>query len=263
MATASRYESTKVLVREAIRSRLVWFSLIVSLACTLGWASVSVQRKRAQALSEFEDGSRAAATQVEQSFRAPLEALYGIHALGAAWADVDQGRFERFAGKLMERYPSLAALELFDVVAGDERADFERRVSAQLGRPFSFLEPASDAPPRMVIAPARPRHVVLTRLLPYDTNLHGLDLTFDALRNRQIDEATRAARPLVTRKFRLVEDPEGVYSVAVYDALYIDNEVPASDEERVQRVRGFAIALYRLSPLRGGAARPRSGAFTR
>jgi CHASE1-domain containing sensor protein len=249
VVTAARYESTKALLREVLRSRLVWLSLAMTLAATLGWASVSVNRARETARRDFEQRSRVAAAQVEQSFRAPLEALYGIHALGGAWPDVDQGRFELFAAKLMERYPSLAALELFDVVRGEDRADFERRVSAQIGRPFSFQEPASGGPARMVVSPPRARHVVLTRLLPYRAELHGLDITFEAVRRGQIEAAARAGKPLVTGKFRLVEDPEGVYSVAVYDPLYERGEVPATSGEREQRLRGFAIALYRLSPL--------------
>src|SRR5262249_3718970 len=191
-------------------------------------------------LLEFEQRSRLAATQVEQSFRAPLEALYAIHALGTAWPDVDQRRFELFAVKLMERYPSLAALELFDVVSGAERADFERRVSAQLGRPFSFQEPAPDPPTRMIVSPAREQHVVLTRLLPYSAGLPGLDIRCEPIRRAQIEVAARTSTPLVTAKFRLVEDPTDVYSVAVYDPLYSGSEVPATSEERQRRLRGFA-----------------------
>jgi len=68
----------------------------------------------------------------------------------------------------------------------------------------------------MVTSLTATRHVVLTRLLPFHRELHGLDITFDPLRRQQIAVATVAATPLVTGKFRLVEDPEGVFSVAVY-----------------------------------------------
>lgn len=249
VTSASRYESTKALVREALRNRWVWLSLAVTLAATLGWTSISVSRARAEARHDFEQRSRAAAAQVEQSFRAPLEALHGIHALAMAWPDVDQRRFELFAGRLMERYPSLAALELFDVVSREERAVFERRISAQVGRPFSIQEPAGDAPGRMVVSPPRDRHVVLTRLVPYTKDLHGLDIMFEALRREQVEAAARAGKPLVTGKFRLVEDPEGVFSVAVYHPLYEGDAVPVSSDERSRKLRGFAIALYRLAPL--------------
>ncbi len=249
VAAASRYASTKALVREAVRSRPVWLSLIASLACCVTWATLAARRAREESWHDFEERSRIAAAQVEQSFRAPLEALYGIHALGAAWPDVDQRRFELFAQRLMERYPSLAALELFDVVRGEDRADFERHVSSQMGRPFSFQEPASSGPPRMLPSPPRPRHVVLTRLLPFHAELHGLDIMFDPLRQGQIAAAAAAGTPLVTSKFRLVEDPEGVFSVAVYAPLYADSEVPATAPERERQLRGFAIALYRLGSL--------------
>jgi len=242
-------------LRESLRSRAVWLTLALGLACTCAWAAVSARRARDLAQRAFEDRSRLAAEHVEQSFRAPLEALYGIHALGCALPDVEQRRFELFAVKLRERYPSLAALELFDVVKGEDRDEFERRMSAHIGHPFSFVEPAPSPAQGMVVAPRRERHVVLTRLLPYDAALHGLDLTFDALRRGHMAAATRAGAPLATGKFRLVEDAEGVYSVAVYDPLFVGGVVPDGVEARERQLVGFAIALYRLDPLMRAALR--------
>jgi serine/threonine-protein kinase len=249
VAPLSRYDSTKVFLRESLRNRLVWLSLAVGLGCTLAWSARAARQAHEEARLAFEERSRLAAEHVEQSFRAPLEALYGIHALATALPDVEQHRFELFAGKLMERYPSLAALELSDVVRGDERDDFERRLSTRIGRPFAFREPSSAVPHEMVVSPRRDRHVVLTRLLPYQAALHGLDLMFEPLRQEQISTASHAGAPTVTGKFRLVEDAEGVFSVAVYYALYVDGEVPTDVSARDQELRGFAIALYRLSPL--------------
>ena len=245
----SRYDTTKILLRDSLRSRGAWLGLLLGLTCTLGWATFAVQRAREQARREFEERSRSVAAHVEESFRAPLEALYGIHALGCALPDVDQHRFEQFASRLLERYPSLAALELFDVVPGVDRDDFERHVSARLGYAFSFQEPSGSPPHAMVVSPPRERHVVLTRLLPFHRELHGLDIAFDPMRRAQMAVATRAGTPMVTEKFRLVEDPEGVFSVAVYDPLYESGQVPASEQERERQLRGFAVALYRLAPL--------------
>jgi CHASE1-domain containing sensor protein len=249
IAPQSRYDRAEALLRESLRNRLVWLCFSMGLAATLLGAGASARRAHEAARQDFEERSQEAAAHVEESFRAPLEALHGIHALAGALPDVDQRRFELFASKLLERYPSLAALELFDVVRGEERADFERHVSAQAGRSFSFHEPSAEPPYQMVVSPRRETHVVLTRLLPYQASLHGLDIMFDPGRRAQVARAARAGTPLVTGKFRLVEDPEGVFSVAVYDPLYADGDVPASADERARQLRGFAIALFRLSPL--------------
>lgn len=249
----SRGDEAKSHVREGLRSRPAWLALGVGLGLTLGWAALSSERARDRAHLDFEDRSSLVASHVEASFRAPLEALYGIHALGAAWPDVDQRRFEQFAARLIERYPSLAALELFDVVKGEERADFERRISAQLGYPFGIREPSPIAAGEWVSSPPRERHVVLTRLTPFQRQLQGLDLTFEPLRRAQMAAAARAGAPIATEKFRLVEDPEGVFSVAVYSPLYRDGQVPADEGARERELRGFAVALYRLAPLMGAA----------
>jgi CHASE1-domain containing sensor protein len=230
----------------------VWLSLVTGLVATLAYSAVSVRRAREAARLEFERQSRALAAHVEQSFQAPLEALHGIHALETALPDVDQRRFEIFARRLLDRYPSLAALELFDVVPGAERAALERRLSAELGRPFSLREPTPDGR-AMMVSPGRERHIVLTRLLPYQLELHGLDIAFDPKRREQARRAALAGKPQATGKFRLVEDPEGVFAIAVYDPLYQGHVVPERAEDRERRLRGFAIALYRLGPLMSAA----------
>ncbi|RYZ03424.1 MAG: hypothetical protein EOO73_27910 [Myxococcales bacterium] len=249
----SRFDSTRAFLRESLGNRAVWLSLLLGFTGTAAWAGLAASRARDAAQRDFRERSTAAAEHVAQSFRAPLEALYGIHALGCALPDVDQRRFELFAQQLLSRYPSLAALELFDVVRGEHREDFERRVSSRLGRPFSFQEPSRSLPLRMERSPLRERHVVLTRLAPYQAQLHGLDITFDPLRREQIAAATRAGTPLVTGKFRLVEDPEGTYSVAVYHPLFTGAGVPPTEAERQRQVVGFAVALYRLAPLMSSA----------
>lgn len=245
----SRVDSTQVWWRESLRSRAVWSCVVLGCAGTIGWAGLAAQRAHDTARRDFEERSLAAAEHVRESFRAPLEALYGIHALGCALPDVDQQRFESFALQLLPRYPSLAALELFDVVPGAERADFERRASARAGRPFTIREPSNAPPFHMTPSPPRERHVVLTRLAPYQPELHGLDLNFEPARRQQVAAATRAGAPLVTGKFRLVEDPNGVYSVAVYAPLFAGGRVPATELERHRQLLGFAVALYRLAPL--------------
>lgn len=255
MAPRSRLDSSRAFLRDGLRNRLVWLAFAVGLASTAASAMLAVDRARQAAERDFQQQSQALVAHVTESFRAPLEALHGIHALNGAWPEVDQRRFELFAGKLLDRYPSLAALELFDVVEASDRAAFERRVSAQSGVAFAFREPAPAGASGMMAAKPRERHVVLTRLLPFREELYGLDLMFDPLRRGQVEAAARAATPLVTGKFRLVEDPEGVYSVAVYYPLYHGGQVPADPEQRLRAVRGFAIALYRLSPLMRAALR--------
>lgn len=245
----SRFDSTRAFLREVLSNRAVWLCVLLGGFGTILWAALAAERARDAAQRDFHERSLAAAEHVAQSFQAPLEALYGIHALGCALPDVDQRRFELFAHQLLSRYPSLAALELFDVVPGDERAEFERRVSGRIGRPFSFREPSGTAPFHMVRSPPRERHVVLTRLVPFQPELHGLDLTFEPIRRDQIAAATRAGAPLVTGKFRLVEDAEGVYSVAVYDPIFTDGVTPPTEDERRRELVGFAVALYRLAPL--------------
>src|SRR5690349_2179826 len=60
VSVASRFDSTRALLREALRARLVWLTLLLGLACTLAVAFFDARRAREAARQDFEQRSRAA-----------------------------------------------------------------------------------------------------------------------------------------------------------------------------------------------------------
>jgi hypothetical protein len=210
--------------------------LVVSALLSLGM----FLRERSLARARFQERASEVVLRVEQSVNTPLEHLHATASLMRAQPDLDLQVFRQFARPLLARHKSLAALEWAEVVQRSERAAFEQRLSAQRGHRVEIREPGSDA--SMVRSPERDFYVVITAMEPWLPELEGFDVRFEPVRQKSVDAALEAEGVRATAKFTLVEDPAGVYSIAVYQPIG-----EGSGPER--RARGTGIALYRVDPL--------------
>lgn len=214
-----------------------WLVLAVGLALTGLAALLVYRREEAQERRDFEARSRVLARSLEQSFALPLESLRAISAFRQVRTATTEEDFERFASALRKDHPSLAALEWAELVEDERRASVEAALTARLGRPFAIREPIDG---QMRPSPRRARYAPLTLLHPFLLDIEGLDVLFEPIRRASIDAALQQRKTLATAKFRLVEDPPEVFSVAVYDPVFAGDGGPAF---------GLSIALFRIDPL--------------
>ncbi len=183
---------------------------------------------------------------LEAKIALPLQALEAVVAFRRVTTP-DRASFRVFAGLLLERHPSLAALEYAEVVGRDERLAVEARLSRDVGRPTRVRHP--DAAGRMVPSPERDQYTVLTSLEPWLEDVIGLDVGFEPERAASLDHAASHGERYCSSRIRLVEDPPDVYSVVVYEPEYEGGRVPSDPIARRRAVIGYAIALFRLEPL--------------
>ena len=230
------------------RSRLLVSAVFaLGIVLTALVLAYSANARRGAQAEEFTRSARAVANHMEESLRAPLATLHAVRALRLASAQLDRAAFARFARPMMLLHPSLAALEWVERVPGAQRAAFEQRLAAELGRPAPIIEP--DGSGRMIPAPVRDEYTVLVRMEPEVESLLGLNITFEPNRIGMVRRATELASVSVSAKMRLVEDPPDVYSFAVYEAIYRGDGPTTTVSERYQRIDALAMALYRIAPL--------------
>lgn len=196
------------------------------------------------------DRARQVVQALEAKVALPLQSLEAIVAFHRA-APADRARFETFARTLLERHPSVAALEYLEVIDDAARPALEARLSAEAGAPVTVREPGPDG--RMRPSPRRERYTVLTSLAPWNADVVGLDVAFEPERRGALEAAAERGQRLCSGRITLVEDPPDVGSVAVYEPEYEGGTVPADPVQRRRAVRGYAIALFRLEPLMGQA----------
>ncbi len=195
---------------------------------------------RAEEKARFEAEAKLLARQVEQEVVPAAEIVAGVAGLFAASEDVTEEEFVAFTRSALRRHESLAALEWAPRVLASERAAFE----AGSGLAFPIREP--DGAGGMKRAPDRNEYFPLRHMAPKVDSVLGLDLAFEAGRRADIDRAIESGELTLSRRFRLVEDPEGVHSVSVYAAVFAHD-----DKARARRdaVSGLAIGLFRVAPL--------------
>ncbi|HEU4535020.1 MAG TPA: protein kinase, partial [Polyangiaceae bacterium] len=99
-----------------------------------------------------------------------------------------------------------------------------------------------------VRAEPRPEHFAVTYMVPPLPQVLGLDVAFDPLRLGPTRRAIETRDITVSERYRLVEDPEDIHSVAVYAPVEPSWRPPGADEREPPR-GGVAVALFRLRPL--------------
>lgn len=198
---------------------------------------------------------------LDRSLRVPFEAIHALPAYVGATPEIHRDGFDKFAAPALQRHPEIAALEWAPLLENADRADFERSMREREGAPsFEVREPGANG--AMVRAPERGSYIPIAFMAPFNESAMGLDLAFEAPRRKSIDDAVSAAAPTVSDRFRLVEDPEGVHSVAVLAPVFKTANVPAGRDARRAALRGLGVALFRVAPLMKTALGERLSAGT-
>ena len=220
-------------------------------ALTAGACVLAAHRSVDQQQRQFDDRAAVLAGAVARSFQTTREVVLSLPALFEASIAVEQKEFTTFVRPALRRHPSLAALEWAPLVKDEDRAAFEDAVRRDGFPTFEIREP--DASGKMVRSPRRPIYLPLAYLEPAVEAVRGLEVLFEPGRRVEIQAAIDMGTMHVSHRFRLVEDPEGVQSVAVYAPGYAPSRRQTSTAERRAALLGLGIALFRLRPLIDGA----------
>jgi CHASE1-domain containing sensor protein len=188
---------------------------------------------------------------VARSFQLTREVVLSLPALFESSIAVEPKEFTSFVNPALQRHRSLAALEWAPLVKDEDRAEFEARIRSQGHPTFEFREP--DAGGKMVRSGRRDVYLPLVYMEPSVEAVQGLELLFEPGRNVEIWAAIDQGTLHVSHRFKLVEDPEGVQSVAVYAPGYDRSRSQKNPAERRAALLGLGVALFRLQPLIDGA----------
>jgi serine/threonine-protein kinase len=228
------------------RSR-AWLIAAAGLLLTLIACAVAGQREAARNQDSFDRRAAMLTAAIARSFQMTREVVLSLPALFEASDQVEQREFSTFVRPALKRHSSLAALEWAPLVKHENRAEFEAKQRREGFPSFQIREP--DASGQMVRSGDRAQYLPLAYLEPAVEGVRGLEVLFEPVRRTEIEAAIDLGALYVSHHFRLVEDPEGVQSVAVYAPGYDPSRPLGNANERRAALKGLGIALFRLRPL--------------
>ncbi|MBL8601871.1 MAG: CHASE domain-containing protein [Myxococcales bacterium] len=186
---------------------------------------------------------------MRSTLEAPIATAESIPPFFDASTSVDRPDFTAFVTPFMRRTQGIAVIEWFPYVRGEERAAYEARARREGVANFEFREPNSLG--RMVRSPERSDYIPLFYMEPFNPEVIGLEMGYDPWRRDMLLLAARRGKSVVTDRFRLVEDPEGVWAVGVCSPIYAHDLPRNTEAERLTAWRGAAVVLFRPHELLG------------
>ncbi len=177
-----------------------------------------------------------------------LEALHSMTLVLSMLPSVGPRDFQAIVAGVLDHRPGIQALSWNPVVDRAGRAAFER------GRGGIPGFPITERDPRGGLRPAAPRaeYVPALYIEPVADNERalGFDVKSELIRREALETARDTGEVTATRRIRLVvQTGETQHAVLLFSPVYSAGNVPASPEERRQRLRGYATAALRMDQL--------------
>jgi signal transduction histidine kinase/DNA-binding NarL/FixJ family response regulator len=176
-----------------------------------------------------------------------MEVLHAIAALYQTRGEVSREEFGKFVSSALARQPELQALAWDPRVPGVEREAWEKRAHDEGFPNFHFTEEKDES--TLVPAETREEHfpVFYLETLQRNEAAFGFDVYSETRRRKALELARDSGQAMATAPLRLAQEQGSQRGFLVFQPLY-DGE-PATREERRARLRGFAVAVFRVGDL--------------
>ncbi|QVM87885.1 CHASE domain-containing protein [Pseudomonas lalucatii] len=177
------------------------------------------------------------------------KAAHSIERLFVASERVTREDFARFVANLPSAYPGITAVSWDPLIRAEQRAAFEAQVAAEGFASFRIYEHSALGEP--IAAQQRDLYVPVTYVEPLAANAKalGFDVASKPLRRQALEQARDSAETVMTAPITLAQDNEAPQpSVLLLHAVYA-GERPQDLEQRRRQLRGYAVAVLRLTDL--------------
>jgi serine/threonine-protein kinase len=249
--TIRRLRSTFYLWRTSIRSTDLLIAAVF-LALSLGIGAYVFARARAAAHLAYSQKAQQLMSRVTERLLSALENLYTLQSFMAA-ESVTRAQFRLIAYPMLARNREVYAFEWLPFVKESERSLYVAEARAAHMTNYRFWQFSPDG--RQADVGSRPFYVPIHYMEPPNAFALGYDIASDEIRWTPAGSARDSGDAVASPPFGLVEDAgrAGPPVVAVYAPVYREGD-PGSLEARVTALSGFALAIFRVSPLVDKAA---------
>ncbi len=187
-----------------------------------------------------------ALNEVKQTY---LDDLYAIEGLFMASKQVDREEFSKFVAGNFLRHPGIQALEWAPRVVAAEKEAIQQQARADGFLKFQIVE--KDATGRPAPVGERSEYFPVYYLEPYQSNQTalGFDLASNQTRRQALELARDSGYPVASARIELVQDRDQQSAVLIFLPIYHLGQAPASVEQRRQRLKGYALGVFRIGDM--------------
>ena len=230
-----------------------WGSVIVgvvglAVSVWVGWALRAAEGRVLEGEFEQEAGERAEA--VRRAVSDAMEPLYAVGAFYEGSQFVDREEFHLFATPLLERRPSIRALEWVPLIQSQGRAELEALARADGLEGYRITQREEGG--ELVEAGERDVYAPVFYLEPLAGNerLFGFDLMSESTRRDTMMSAGESGELRATPPIALVQPREGTgAAILVFLPVYAPGPEATDGRGRRTALQGFATAVFEVGTI--------------
>ena len=230
------------------RSLIPQILLAIGLALSVAGADAARDLVESRQQLRFNGAAARVKAALDSRIDSYLAMLLGGAGLFAASEDVSLTEFKAYVDRLdiRRRYPGIQGIGFSRIISPESRGRVEASMRQHYPR-FAF-HPAGDRPVHHAIVYLEPRD---------DRNMAalGFDMYTEEHRRQAMDRARDEGVPAATRRVKLIQEIDPATEQAgflIYVPVYVGGDVPATEEERRERLLGFVYSPFRASDLLRG-----------
>lgn len=193
----------------------------------------------------FAQRAAALPAKLEQMLSQYISVLDSAAGLRKVTPNLDRQSFAVFFSRSFENIGGIQAISWNPVIYPEDRDRFENETRAEGFTDFFISERGSDG--KLLPAAGRPDHIVVSFIEPFESNkaAHGFDVGSNAVRRQAFEQARDSGLPVATSRITLVQETRKQFGVLVFMPVYKAGPVPATIEQRRQRIDGYVVSVLR------------------
>jgi PAS domain S-box-containing protein len=190
---------------------------------------------------------------LQTSITLTLNSLVSLGAFYDHAPDIQRPQFARFAKDLQGGDNAIQAMEWIPRTPKRLRANREASAQRDGLTSFEFTERLPQG--QLTRAGDRAEYFPVFFVEPIKSNEKalGFDLASDPVRNAALVRSAATGNLIATGRVKLVQETADQYGFLVFRPVYRGAVLPASGEERRERLTGFTLAVFRVSDIVGKA----------
>ena len=196
---------------------------------------------------------------MEEKLEIITNTLASLNAFYKSSKYVDRTEFKEFTAPLLNRHPSIQALEWAPYVPYDMRENYEDKARDDGHKLYQFLALSKEK--ELITAPLKESYFPIFYLEPLKGNEKalGFDLTSNIHRKKTIQTAINTGNQIATPPIQLVQDKKQQASFLIVQSVY-SNDIPEFPTvvDRKKYIKGVLLVVIRINGIIGQTFNPQN-----